>query len=88
MRRNLAPLQRVAHTATQVSNLKLDSGAVALAGRIPVPTPTPAPRWVRSASPSTDMLDNVEGALQSRHESEQRVRQFVADASHAEDRRT
>ena len=28
------------------------------------------------------MLDNVEGALQSRHESEQRVRQFVADASH------
>jgi two-component system OmpR family sensor kinase len=28
------------------------------------------------------MLDNVEGALQARHDSEQRVRQFVADASH------
>ena len=28
------------------------------------------------------MLDNVESALQARHESEQRVRQFVADASH------
>ena len=28
------------------------------------------------------MLDNVEGALRARHESETRVRQFVADASH------
>ena len=35
VRRNLAPLQRMAHTATRVAHLKLDSGDVALAERVP-----------------------------------------------------
>ncbi|GAA2165864.1 HAMP domain-containing sensor histidine kinase [Pedococcus bigeumensis] len=82
VRRNLAPLQRVAHMATQVSNLKLDSGAVALAERIPPADTDPRTEVGQVGLALNNMLDNVEGALQSRHESEQRVRQFVADASH------
>jgi two-component system OmpR family sensor kinase len=82
VRRNLAPLQRVAHTATHVSNLKLDSGAVALAERIPAADTDPRTEVGQVGLALNNMLDNVEGALQSRHESEQRVRQFVADASH------
>lgn len=82
VRRNLAPLQRVAHMATQVSNLKLDSGAVALAERIPPADTDPRTEVGQVGLALNNMLDNVEGALQSRHDSEQRVRQFVADASH------
>jgi two-component system OmpR family sensor kinase len=82
VRRNLAPLQRVAHTATHVSNLKLDSGAVALAERIPAADTDPRTEVGQVGLALNSMLDNVEGALQSRHESELRVRQFVADASH------
>ncbi|KRF28979.1 HAMP domain-containing sensor histidine kinase [Phycicoccus sp. Soil802] len=82
VRRNLAPLQRVAHMATQVSTLKLDSGAVALAERIPPADTDPRTEVGQVGLALNNMLDNVEGALQSRHDSEQRVRQFVADASH------
>lgn len=82
VRRNLAPLQRVAHTATQVSRLKLDSGDVALAERVPADDTDPRTEVGQVGLALNNMLDNVEGALQSRHESEQRVRQFVADASH------
>ncbi len=82
VRRNLAPLQRVAHTATQVSHLKLDSGDVALAQRVPADDADPRTEVGQVGLAINSMLDNVEGALQSRHESEQRVRQFVADASH------
>jgi two-component system, OmpR family, sensor kinase len=82
VRRNLAPLQRVAHTATRVSRLKLDQGDVALAERVPDADTDPRTEVGQVGLALNNMLDNVEGALQSRHESEQRVRQFVADASH------
>ncbi|WP_406833025.1 HAMP domain-containing sensor histidine kinase [Pedococcus sp. KACC 23699] len=82
VRRNLAPLQRVAHTATQVSRLKLDSGDVALAERVPSADTDARTEVGQVGLALNNMLDNVEGALQARHESEQRVRQFVADASH------
>ena len=82
VRRNLAPLQRVAHTATHVSNLELDSGDVALAERVAAADTDPRTEVGQVGLALNNMLDNVEGALQSRHESEQRVRQFVADASH------
>jgi len=82
VRRNLAPLQRVAHTATRVSRLKLDEGDVALAERVPASDTDPRTEVGQVGLALNSMLDNVEGALQSRHESEQRVRQFVADASH------
>jgi two-component system OmpR family sensor kinase len=82
VRRNLLPLQRVAHTATSVSRLKLDSGDVALAQRVPAADTDPRTEVGQVGLALNGMLDNVEGALQARHDSEQRVRQFVADASH------
>ncbi|HEV7173265.1 HAMP domain-containing sensor histidine kinase [Pedococcus sp.] len=82
VRRNLAPLQRVAHTATQVSRLQLDTGDVALAQRVAPADADPHTEVGQVGLALNNLLDNVEGALQSRHESEQRVRQFVADASH------
>ena len=82
IRRNLAPLQRVAHTATQVSRLELDSGAVALAQRVPAADTDPRTEVGQVGLALNNMLDNVEGALKARHESETQVRQFVADASH------
>jgi two-component system OmpR family sensor kinase len=82
VRHNLAPLQRVAHTATRVSRLKLDSGDVALAERVPEPDTDPRTEVGQVGLALNKMLDNVDGALQARHESEMRVRQFVADASH------
>ena len=82
VRRNLAPLQRVAHTATQVSRLRLGSGDVTLAERVPESDTDPRTEVGQVGLALNNMLDNVEGALQARHESEQRVRQFVADASH------
>lgn len=82
IRRGLAPLQRVAHTATQVSHLELDSGDVALAQRVPAVDTDPRTEVGQVGLALNNMLDNVEGALQARHESETRVRQFVADASH------
>lgn len=82
IRRNLAPLSRVAHTATQVSRLELDSGAVAVAQRVPAADTDPRTEVGQVGLALNSMLDNVEGALKARHESETQVRQFVADASH------
>lgn len=76
----LRPLRRVAATATRVSELPLHSGEPALHER------------VRDADPRTEvgqvgaalnrMLGHVSSALTARQQSEMRVRQFVADASH------
>ena len=80
VRRNLQPLERVVATARRVSELELDSGDVALAERVPYVDPHTEVGQVGLALNS--MLDNVDGALQTRQESETRVRRFVADASH------
>ena len=82
VRRNLEPLSRVAGTARRVSQLKLDSGDGAVAARVPESDTDPHTEVGQVGLALNSMLDNVEGALQSRHESEMRVRQFVADASH------
>jgi two-component system OmpR family sensor kinase len=82
VRRNLAALLRVSHTATQVSKLKLDEGDVALAQRVPADDTDERTEVGQVGLALNSLLDNVEGALRARHESEQRVRQFVADASH------
>ncbi|TQM57470.1 sensor histidine kinase [Humibacillus xanthopallidus] len=82
VRRNLEPLQRVADTATRVSRMPLASGKVALAERVdPADTDTRTEVGQVGAA-LNEMLDHVDEALNSRHQSEQRVRQFVADASH------
>jgi len=80
--RSLRPLNRVAATAQQVSQLKLDRGKVALAVRVPPEDANPASEVGRVGQAINHMLNNVEEALAARQASETRVRQFVADASH------
>ncbi|WP_345207527.1 HAMP domain-containing sensor histidine kinase [Fodinibacter luteus] len=82
IRRSLAPLDRVAATARRVSALKLDSGQVALAERVPAQDADERTEVGQVGLALNTMLDNVESALHARQESETQVRQFVADASH------
>ena len=80
--RALKPLNRLAATATEVSNLELDRGEVALPMRVPGADANPDTEVGRVGHAFNHMLNNVEGALASRQKSETKVRQFVADASH------
>lgn len=82
VRASLRPLRRVAATATRVSHLPLDSGAVALAERVPSADTDPRTEVGQVGVALNGLLDHVGAALNARHESEMRVRQFVADASH------
>ena len=80
--RSLRPLNRVAATAQQVSQLPLDRGEVALAVRVPPADTDPTSEVGRVGLAFNHMLNNVEEALAARQASETKVRQFVADASH------
>ncbi len=80
--RSLRPLNRVAATAQQVSQLPLDRGEVALAVRVPPEDADPTSEVGRVGQALNHLLNNVEDALGARQASEMRVRQFVADASH------
>ena len=80
LRLALRPLQRVTATASRVAELPLDEGEVALAERVLHPNPHTEVGQVGVAL--NRMLENVSEALNARHRSETRVRQFVADASH------
>jgi two-component system OmpR family sensor kinase len=80
--RSLRPLNRVAATAQQVSQLPLDRGEVALAVRVPDADADPTSEVGRVGQALNHMLNNVETALAARQASETKVRQFVADASH------
>jgi two-component system OmpR family sensor kinase len=82
IRLSLQPLRRVATTATRVSRLRLDRGEVALHERVPVSDTDPRTEVGQVGAALNRMLDHVGAALRARHESETRVRQFVADASH------
>ncbi|SDF99272.1 sensor histidine kinase [Klenkia brasiliensis] len=82
IRRQLRPLDRVAATATRVSQLELSTGEVQLAERVP-PADTDRRTEVGQVGAALNtMLDHVEGSLAARQASETQVRQFVADASH------
>ena len=76
----IRPLRRVTLTASKVAEMALDEGEVALAVRVPDPNPHTEVGQVGVAL--NRMLENVSDALNARHRSEMRVRQFVADASH------
>lgn len=82
VRRSLAPLGRVASTASDVSRQELHLGEVAMARRVTESDTDPATEVGQVGLALNNLLDTMEGALQYRYESEQRVRQFVADASH------
>lgn len=79
---SLRPLQRLAATANQVSQLELDSGEVDVPVRVPASATDPRSEVGQVGMAFNHMLDNVEGALAARQRSETKVRQFVADASH------
>ena len=80
VRRELRPLEQVAGVAARVGALPLDRGEVQLAARVADPDPRTEVGQVGTAL--NHMLDNVEGALAARQESETRLRRFVADAGH------
>ncbi len=82
VRRNLRPLERVATTATRVSELRLDRGEVDLAQRVPEADTDPRTEVGQVGAALNRLLDHVGHALEARHLSEMQVRQFVADASH------
>lgn len=80
VRLSLRPLNRVAGTALQVSELPLASGAVSIPDR--VDNPAPGTEVGQVADAFNHMLEHVESALRERHASEDRLRRFIADASH------
>jgi two-component system OmpR family sensor kinase len=82
IRRALAPLRRVAQTASKVSDLPLDRGEVELPVRVPESDANPATEVGQLGSALNRMLEHIAAALETRQASETRVRQFVADASH------
>lgn len=82
VQRSLRPLNRLAATATQVSNLPLERGEGIVPVRVSPEDADPRSEVGRVGIAFNHMLDNVEGALAARHRSETKLRQFVADASH------
>jgi two-component system OmpR family sensor kinase len=78
----LRPLQRVVATATNVAELPLDRGEVALGVRVPDEDADPRTEVGQVGAAFNRMLGHVASALSSRQASEAKVRQFVADASH------
>ena len=82
VRRAVRPLERVAATARKVSTLPLDKGEVDLSVRVPAADTDTRTEIGQVGAALNQMLGHVSGALEARHASETRVRQFVADASH------
>jgi two-component system OmpR family sensor kinase len=82
VRRSLRPLNRVAATASRVTELPLDRGEVALSVRVPDVDTDPRTEVGRVGAALNRMLGHVGAALTARQASETRLRQFLADASH------
>ena len=80
--KSLRPLNQLASTATVVSEMDLGSGEVDLPIRVDPALTDPRSEVGQVGHALNHMLNNVEGALESRQQSEVKVRQFVADASH------
>ncbi|MBG6237199.1 two-component system OmpR family sensor kinase [Mycetocola sp. CAN_C7] len=78
----LRPLDRVAQTASEVSDLPLDRGNVALAVRVAENDADPHTEVGRVGASINRMLGHVSRALEARQASENKVRTFVSDASH------
>jgi two-component system OmpR family sensor kinase len=82
IRRALAPLRRVAQTASKVAGLPLARGEVELPVRVRESDANPSTEVGQLGAALNQMLDHIAAALSARQASETRVRQFVADASH------
>jgi two-component system OmpR family sensor kinase len=82
VRRQLRPLREVAATAHTVAELPLASGDIELAERVPERLTDERTEVGQVGAALNTLLAHVESSLNARHQSEQQVRQFVADASH------
>ncbi|WP_425464688.1 sensor histidine kinase [Nocardia yunnanensis] len=82
VRHALAPLDRVAATATRVADLRLDRGEVTMPVRVSPADADPRTEVGQLGASVNRMLDHIASALEARHASETRVRRFLADASH------
>jgi two-component system, OmpR family, sensor kinase len=82
VRRQLRPLREVATTAHTVAAMPLATGEIELAERVPERLTYERTEVGQVGSALNTLLAHVETSLTARHESEQQVRQFVADASH------
>jgi len=82
VRRQLQPLRDVAATAHLVTAMPLSSGEVGQTVRVPDSLTDPSTEVGQVGEALNQLLGHVEEALDARHESEQQVRQFLADASH------
>lgn len=79
VRLSLRPLARVTSTARKVSEAALDDSD-ALSHRVPEVEPGTEVGQLGQAF--NTMLDHVEGSLKARAATEERLRRFIADASH------
>ncbi|VXB83987.1 cell wall metabolism sensor histidine kinase WalK [Aeromicrobium sp. 9AM] len=82
VRRQLRPLREVAATAHEVIAMPLSSGEIGQTVRVPADLTDPNTEVGQVGGALNQLLGHVEEALDARHESEQQVRQFLADASH------
>ncbi|MDX6359339.1 MAG: two-component system, OmpR family, sensor kinase [Nocardioidaceae bacterium] len=82
VRRQLRPLREVAATAHHVAEMPLASGDIDLAERVPDRLTDERTEVGQVGAALNTLLAHVESSLNARHQSEQQVRQFVADASH------
>jgi two-component system OmpR family sensor kinase len=83
IRRELVPLSRMSEAAQHVAGLPLHEGDVRLPSQIePVDADAVHTEVGRLGTALNRMVDRVADGLATRHASETRVRQFVADASH------
>ncbi|WP_019972597.1 cell wall metabolism sensor histidine kinase WalK [Mycobacterium sp. 141] len=83
IRRQFAPLSRVALAARRVAQLELDRGEVCFPTvLVGIGPQSPYTEVGQLGMAFDQMLDRIADALSARHASEMRVRQFVADASH------
>ncbi|SDI10830.1 two-component system, OmpR family, sensor kinase [Sinosporangium album] len=82
VRRQMHPLQRLAATATEVSQQELSSGEVVRLARVPEADSHPGGEVGQVGAALNQMLGHIEDSLAARHDSEVRLRRFIADASH------
>ncbi|MDF1489278.1 sensor histidine kinase [Tessaracoccus caeni] len=76
------PLKALSEAASEVSEMPLDQGEVNLHTRVDVSMLPPENEIARLGEAFNHMLNNVESGLAAREASEQKLRRFVADASH------
>ncbi|MDQ1138408.1 two-component system OmpR family sensor kinase [Microbacterium sp. SORGH_AS 1204] len=82
VRRSLRPLDRVAGVAQRVATLSLSAGSVDIPDRVGPADTDPATEVGRVGSSLNDLLGHVQSSLAARHQSEEQLRRFIADASH------